>query len=86
MSIIKCEAQATYKIDWTGTPGALVALADEMSFDEKGEGLDSMDAGDAMGFLIEKLCDQGDFCHTNTQGRLTATIEVGTFIWEGLPE
>lgn len=87
MKTLKCWAKVDYNIEWTGTPDQLVDFMDRMSHDVVGEGLDSLDLGDAMGFIMGHLDKvPGGFTWKCAYGILKAEKNYDTFIWDNLTD
>lgn len=76
------------KLEFNGTTAQFVELVDTLARENDGVGLDSYDAGDAMGWVITE-CMLGDGeLPTIMRGDLTlsAWIEYDNFEWEGLDD
>lgn len=84
---LKCWGKVDYNIEWDGTPDDLVKYMDLLSMQFNGEPLDSADLGDAMGFIMKMLDQQGRFTwELKGYGKLVAEKNYEPFVWEGLPE
>lgn len=88
MKPIKCWAKVDYNIEWTGTPEKLVEYMDKLSEEFTGQGLDSMDVGDAMGFIMNSLDNQpgGFIWELKGYGKLVAEKNYETFVWDNLTD
>lgn len=79
---IKGTAPMRCELTWTGSDHDLVEMIDEMS----GRSLDSVDLGDAMGWIIRQ-CMTSDTLEIGVQderGTLNAEIIFDLFEWEGI--
>lgn len=75
----------TLELDFNGTGAQFVALVDTLAREDDGQGLDSYDAGDAMGWVItECMLGTGEFSIFRDELSLQATIAYDSFSWEGL--
>lgn len=84
--MIKGTAQLRLELQFNGTEKELIELCDNLAKDGTEFGLDSLDLGDAMGFIIEEtMINAGDWNATSPDGKLilTASIDDGTpYNWE----
>lgn len=86
--MIKGTAPMRLKLEFNGTTAQFVELVDTIARESDGVGLDSYDAGDAMGWCItECMLGTGEL-PTIMRGDLTlsAWIEYDNFEWEGLTD
>lgn len=83
---IQCTIPLTYKMQWTGTVEHLISLANNLHMEMNGYSLDSYDAGDAMGALIQFCNEEGDgeFEMETPLGTLRMSTVPDLFKWEGL--
>lgn len=73
------------QLEWNGTPIQLIELCDELAKDGTEYGLDSLDLGDAMGFIItETMIDGGEYKVIRGELELRAWIDYDLFNWEGI--
>lgn len=85
---LQCQAKVKYHMQWTGTADNFVAFANELHMEMNGYPLDSYDAGDAFGAIMQFTDQEGDgeFEMETPLGTLRVTTVPDLFEWEGLPE
>lgn len=76
---MKVAAQKVYTITWDGTPRDYIRAANDLSLKRTGEGLDSLDCGDATGAILQwaDAPDSGggtehDTCFLTFEGNMLA--------------
>lgn len=85
LGMIKGTATQTLTLHFNGSEAQLVELVDEIAFELDGAGLDSYDAGDAMGWIIRRCAIEGyEFRVERRALILSAQLESDNFVWEGL--
>lgn len=85
--MIKGTAPLTLTLNFNGTESQLVDFVQSYAIQDDGIGLDSLDAGDAMGWVIEEcMLGTGDLTLVKGDLILQASIESpgDGFKWEGL--
>lgn len=84
---IKGTAKSAFVLEWDGKASDLITLTDEFAFGETGEGLDSLDMGDVLGFWewhFRVDCDNMEpMVITMGKNSLTLSLETALFEWEG---
>lgn len=83
--MIKGTATQTLVLNFNGNEAQLVELVDELAAELDGAGLDSYDAGDAMGWCIRRCAIEGYEFHITRRGlSLHCALGSDNFAWEGL--
>lgn len=75
------------KLEFNGTTAEFVGMVDTLAKEENGIGLDSYDAGDAMGWVLtEAQLNFGEFSCTRGELTINAWIEYENYEWGGLTD
>ena len=85
LGMIKGTAPMRLELGFNGDEMDFIHLVNDLAMRSTGEGLDSLDAGDAMGWVITETMANDCELHIEEGGFiLLATITFDLFEWEGL--
>lgn len=79
---MKITVRRTITIEWDGSPEDYIRLADTLSREYTGSGLDSLDCGDATGIISDLPIDWDEIIRNEKGDRLIRSFEDDSFEYD----